>query len=207
MTGLSYEEHFVSHLKYHAQAFSFWKGRVALYAILKALKVGAGDEVIAPGFTCVVVANAIRFAGAKPVFVDIESQGYNLDPERVEGAITPRTRAVIIQHTFGIPARIKEVQAICDQHGLDLIEDCAHVFGSNMNGTPLGSIGKAAFYSSQWSKPYTTGLGGVATTSDDPLAAALSDIHATFRLPPSSARGKVVLQVKLYDWLFSPRLY
>jgi perosamine synthetase len=104
-----YETAFAAYFDPAAHAFSFWKGRVALYAILLALDLEPGDEVILPGFTCVVVPNAVRLASCKPVYVDIEPDSYHLDPAGVEAAITSRTRAILVQHTFGMPGPLEAV--------------------------------------------------------------------------------------------------
>jgi dTDP-4-amino-4,6-dideoxygalactose transaminase len=202
-----YETAFAGAIAPDARAFSFWKGRVALYAILRALGIGPGDEVILPGFTCVVVPNAIRFAGAVPVYVDIASCEYNLDPARVQAAITPRTRAILVQHTFGIPGPIYECLDLARRHGLDVIEDSAHAFGSRLDGRPLGSFGRAAFFSTQWSKPYTTGLGGMAVTRDPELAAALRKVLDGFIPPPFAARFRLQFQYGIYQKFYSPRIY
>jgi perosamine synthetase len=187
--------------------FGFWKGRVALYAILKSLGIGSGDEVILPGFTCVVVPNAIRFAGARPVFADIAARTYNLNPSSVEESITPRTRALIVQHTFGIPADLDSLLAISKRHGLAVIEDCAHALGSTHRGLPLGGFGDAAFFSSQWSKPFTTGLGGLAITSDERIAKRLQIVTEQFADPPGKQVMRLRAQYELYRRFFSPRLY
>src|SRR5262245_5582390 len=122
-----YEASFAAVFGPNYSAFSFWKARVALYALLKALQLEESDEVILPGYTCVVVPNAVRFSGAQPVYADIAKGQYNLDPESVEQRITPRTRALIIQHTYGVPAEVKALARIAAKHKLVTIEDCAHV--------------------------------------------------------------------------------
>jgi dTDP-4-amino-4,6-dideoxygalactose transaminase len=187
--------------------YAFWKGRVALYAILRALEIGLGDEVILPGFTCVVVPNAIRFVGATPVFADITPGTYNLDPDSVEQAITPRTRALIIQHTFGIPADLDPLLEIARRHRLAVIEDCAHALGSTYGGQPVGTYGIAAFFSSQWSKPYTTGLGGIAVTSNPEMAERLHTVQSEFTEPPATHAMRLHLQYAVYRRFFSPQLY
>lgn len=203
----SYETAFAAQVAPDAQAFSFWKGRVALYAILRALGIGPGDEVILPGFTCVVVANAIRFAGATPVYVDIVPGSYNIDPQCVKAAITSRTRAILVQHTFGIAGPIYDCLDLARQHHLEVIEDSAHAFGSQFNGQTLGSFGKASFFSTQWSKPYTTGLGGIALTRDQGLAAALRKVQMEFISPPFPARLRLQAQYSIYQSFYSPRIY
>jgi dTDP-4-amino-4,6-dideoxygalactose transaminase len=188
-------------------ACTFWKGRTALRAILEALEIGEGDEVIVPAFTCVVVPNAVRFVGATPVFVDIAPGSYNLDPSAVERAITPRCRAILVQHTFGIPADLDRLTEIAERHRVPTIEDCAHAIGSTYSGRPLGSFGFAAFFSSQWSKPYTTGLGGIAVTSDAKTAERLFDLQSRYQDPPLGQVVRLGVQYQVYKRLFGPRLY
>lgn len=201
-----YEQRFAALFGEEAAAFAFWKGRVALYAILRALGIGPGDEVVLPGFTCVVVPNMIRCAGAVPVYVDIAPGGLNIDPERAEAAVTPRTRAILVQHTFGVPAAVDEVGDLARRRGLRLVEDCAHVMAGADRGGTLGTLGDAAFFSSQWSKPYTTGLGGMALTRDPELAARLREVRRGFEPPPRGARIRLAAQYQSYRRLFTPRL-
>lgn len=188
-------------------ARAFWKGRVALYAILRGLEIGNDDEVILPGFTCVVVPNAVRFVGAKPVFVDIAPGTYNLDPERVERAITSRCKAILIQHTFGIPADLDRLLEIADRRRIAIIEDCAHALMSMHRGRAVGTYGTAAFFSSQWSKPYTTGLGGIAVTSSEELAERLREIQLEFVEPPKIQLARLRAQHQIHEWFFRPQFY
>src|SRR5215471_1911362 len=182
-----YENHFARMFGRDYYAFGFWKARVALYAILKSLALKQGDEVILPGYTCVVVPNSIRYAGATPIYADIAPGNYNIDPLSVEKKITHRTRIVLAQHTYGIPADVESLRALTEQRGLTLIEDCAHVLlGSTCHSKPMGSSSRAAFFSSQWSKPYTTGLGGMAVTRDPELAQRLKEIQTEMQPPPTS---------------------
>jgi perosamine synthetase len=191
---------------YHA--FAFWKARVALYAILKSLELTDKEEVILPGYTCVVVPNAIRYAGAKPIYADISPKDYNLDPASVIGHITPHTRVLVVQHTYGIPADMDSLRAIADQYRLILIEDCAHVLlGSRYKSKLLGSWSKAAFFSFQWSKPYTTGLGGMVVTRDKELAERLTQIQSKFQDPPLSKKLQLQIQYGLFRRFFRPKFY
>ena len=168
---------------------AFWKGRVALYAILRALGVGEGDEVILPGYTCVVAVNPVKFLGARPVYVDIEPATYNLDPDLVESKITPRTKVIIAQHTYGYPAEMDAILDIANRHGLPVIEDSCLAIGSTYKGRKTGTFGLAAFWSFQWNKTFTTGIGGMVTTSDADLAAQLMrgtdlvSVHLRSKLP------------------------
>jgi perosamine synthetase len=203
-----YEARFAAIFGADYYAFCFWKGRVALYSILKALDLEENDQVILPGYTCVVVPNAIRYAGAQPIYADIALGDYNLDPRSVEERVTSDTRALIVQHTYGIPADLASLKHIADNHGLCLIEDCAHILvGSTYQGRLLGSFGKAAFFSFQWSKPYTTGLGGMVVTRDVQLAKRLTDLQASFQNPPLHRGLQLHLQYSLYHRFFNPKVY
>ena len=151
----------------------FGKGRVALYAILRALDIGPGDEVIVPAFTCVAVPNAILYAGARPVWVDIDSITYAIDPARIEAALSSRTRAILAQNTFGLSADLDALTAIADRHGVPIIDDSTHGLGGRYRGMPSGSAAPLSFFSTQWSKPLSTGLGGFAVATQDDVAARL----------------------------------
>lgn len=105
----------------------FASGREGLLALLRAMEIKPGDEVILQGYTCVALPNAITAAGAVPVYVDIDPETLNLDCGEVEKAITPKTKMIIAQHTFGIPADTERLRSICDAHGIFLLEDCAHI--------------------------------------------------------------------------------
>jgi|SRR5579872_7339182 len=171
-------------------AFSFAAGRMAFYALLEALEVGPGDEVIVPGFTCVVVPNAILYRGATPVYVDIDARTFNLDPAKVEALVTPRTKAIVAQHTFGLACDVDAVNEVARRHGVVVIEDGAHALGARLRGRPVGSLGTAAFFSTDHTKLIGTCTGGMAVTSDDDLAARLAAIQrrAPF-LPAASIRA------------------
>lgn len=112
---------------FEGETFLFSAGRGGLLAVLRAMGLKQDDEVILQSYTCIAVPNAIHAAGGKAVFVDIEQQTLNMDVDEVERAITPRTRAILCQHTFGIPADTERLRALCDKHKILLIEDCAHI--------------------------------------------------------------------------------
>jgi dTDP-4-amino-4,6-dideoxygalactose transaminase len=152
------------------ETISFLSGRTALLAILKALGIGEGDEVACQSFTCVVVPNSILETGAKPVFVDIEKSSFNLSPADLTRKVTPRTRAIIVQHTFGFPAQIKKILALARQHHLFVIEDCAHGIAVSLKGKKLGTFGDAAFFSFGRDKVLSSVFGGLAITRKRSLA-------------------------------------
>ncbi len=179
-----YEESFASMFG-TGRAFGFWKGRVALYAILKGLGIREGDEVVLPGYTCVMAVNPISYLGAKPVFVDIEPVTYNIDPDRIERAITPRTRLIIAQHTYGYPAAMDAILDLARRTGIPIVEDCCLAMGSRYRGRLCGTFGVAAYFSFQWNKPYTSGLGGMALIHDPDVAKRIEDLCTREVIPPS----------------------
>lgn len=161
-----------------SRIFLYWKGRVALYAILKAIGVSKDDEVIIPAFTCVVVPNAILYLGAKPVYVDISNETYNMDISGLENLITPKTKAIICQNTFGLSSDLEEIINIAKRNKLFTIEDCTHGFGGFYNGKPNGSYCDAAFYSTQWNKPFSTGIGGFLVVNNDELVEKVRELES-----------------------------
>lgn len=136
-------------------------GRTALLELLKAGAIGAGDEVIVQAFTCVAVPNSVIWSGATPVYADIDGT-LNIDPRSVESKISARTKAIIVQHTFGIPAAMDKISAVAKAHNLLLIEDCAHALGATYKGKALGTFGDAAFFSFGRDKVVSSVWGGAA---------------------------------------------
>src|SRR3989338_1760951 len=118
---------------YTEKVFLFNSGRSALFSVLKGMNLGKGDEVIVQGFTCTAVPDPILWCGAKPIFVDIDAS-LNIDNEKLEKSITKKTKAIIVQHTFGIPADIKKIKEITQKYNIILIEDCAHSLGAKIQG-------------------------------------------------------------------------
>ena len=187
-------------------AFAFWKGRVALYVILRALGVGRDDEVILPGYTCVMDVNPIKYLSAKPVYVDIEPVTYNLDVRRLEKNITPRTKVIIAQHTYGYPCEMEALMAIAARHGIPVIEDCCLALGSTYQGKRCGTFGAAAYWSFQWNKPFTTGIGGMATTDDADLGMKIEKLcREELRPPPMKAALMLSTQRVVYRLSVYPR--
>ena len=146
-------------------AVSFISGRIALWAILKSFGIGKGDEVIIQAFTCAVVSNPVIWLGAKPVYCDIDSS-INLDPKNLEKIITKNTKAVIVQHTFGIAADIDNIKQVAYKNNLIVIEDCAHSLGLMIKGAKAGSFGDAAFFSFGRDKIISSVFGGIAIVND-----------------------------------------
>ncbi len=145
-------------------------GTAGLHLCIRALGIGAGDEVIVPSFTFVAAANAVRYEGATPVFVDIEPRALNLDADCIEAAITSRTRAIVAVHTFGCPADMEAIVEIGRRHRLHVIEDACEAIGATCRGKPVGSFGDAAVFAFYPNKQITTGEGGMVVTGDARLA-------------------------------------
>ena len=141
-------------------------GTTALLVALTGLGIGAGDEVIVPGYTFIASISSIAYARAVPILAEVD-ETLNLDPGDVERKITPRTRAIMAVHMLGNPARIDELKAIADKNNLFLIEDCAQAFGASFQGHMLGSIGHVGTYSFNIYKTITAGDGGMIVTDDE----------------------------------------
>lgn len=161
-TGFA-ERHGVKH------AFAVTSCTTALHLALVALDIGPGDEVIVPAFTWVATANVVVHCGATPVFVDILSHSYNLDPEAVAAALTPRTKAVIVVHLFGLTAEMESLRAVVPAE-VAIVEDAACAAGADYRGVPAGALGAIGCFSLHPRKSITCGEGGVVTTNDDRLA-------------------------------------
>jgi len=187
-------------------AFAFWKGRVALYTILRSLEVGQGDEVILPGYTCVMDVNPIKYVGATPVYVDIEPITYNMDVSLLEDKITARTKVILAQHTYGYPCEMDAIMDIANRHGIPVVEDCCLAMGSRYKGKLCGTFGVAGYWSFQWNKPFTTGIGGMVTTDDAKLAEKIQHrCEKELLAPPTKASCLLAIQRVIYRAFVYPR--
>jgi len=151
-------------------ALSCSNGTAALHLALLALGVGPGDEIIVPTLTFVATANAVTYCGATPVFIDSEPETWNLDPDLLEGKITPRTKGIIVVHLYGHPVDMDPVLSVTHHHGLFVIEDAAEAHGAKYKGRRSGSLGNIATFSFYGNKIITTGEGGMVVTDDSELA-------------------------------------
>jgi len=185
----------------------FYRGRVALFAILKGLGVGDGDHVALQAFTCVAVPEAIMAAGARPIYIDIEASGFNMDANDLQKKLTPRVRAIIVQHTYGIPANMDPIVRIANAAGLPIIEDCCHTFFSTYKGRTVGSFGVASFYSYEWGKPVVLGIGGSAVINDPGLREKVRDLYQGYRFPGLARQVRILLQFIAFKILYNPMLY
>ena len=190
-------------------AVAFWRGRVTLWAMLRALDVTEADEVVVPAFTCEMVPAAVRFAGATPVYADVAPGTCDASPETAAACLSPATRAVLCQHTYGVPQPMAAWERLADEaaggRGATLIEDCCQLIQVGQDEGRPGRMGAAAFFSSQWSKPYSTGLGGVAVFRDRALGEKVRAIRDGF--PREGDRGRarsLAFQVLLYALTVRP---
>jgi dTDP-4-amino-4,6-dideoxygalactose transaminase len=164
-----FEKEFAKYIgtKYAIQTTS---GTTALHLALLALGIGNGDEVITTPFTFVATSNAILYTGARPVFVDIDENTFNIDPDLIEKKITKRTKAILVVHLYGLPADMTKINKIAKKYHIDVIEDAAQAHGATYKNRKVGSIGKLGCFSFYATKNMTTGEGGMVTTNSYKLA-------------------------------------
>ncbi|MDE0314126.1 MAG: DegT/DnrJ/EryC1/StrS family aminotransferase [Candidatus Poribacteria bacterium] len=174
-------------------------GTVALQCALKAAGVTAGDEVIVPALTFVATGTSVVCVNAVPVIVDIDPLTYNIAPDAIEAAITPRTRAIIPVHNGGYPADMDAIMDIADRHNLKVIEDCAHAHGSQWRGKGMGSIGHLGTFSFQIGKTLTCGEGGMVITNDEALANSAGQV-ANLNMRMTNLQAALLLsQLERFD--------
>jgi dTDP-4-amino-4,6-dideoxygalactose transaminase len=179
---LAFEEKFAA---YHQAGYGIacTNGTAALEIAIAALGLGLGDEVIVPDYTFVASASAVLSVGAMPVSVDVDPNTYCINPDLVEAAVTPRTKAIVAVHLAGHPADLDRLKEIAHIHNLFLIEDSAHAHGSEWKGHKVGSIGTVGTFSFQASKLMTAGEGGMIVTNNEDLAVRLRSVHDCGRMP------------------------
>jgi perosamine synthetase len=158
-------------------AVSCCNGTVAVHLALMAHGVGPGDEVIVPTLTYVASANPVVYCGGQPVFVDAEPRTWNMDPERLAEAITPRTRGIVVVHLYGHPTDMDPILELAERHGLWVIEDAAEAHGATYRGRIAGSMGSLATFSFYGNKIITSGEGGMVVTDDERLATLVRQLH------------------------------
>lgn len=195
------------------EVFPVGSGRSGFRLILGALGLEAGDEIVFPAYTFHPMPVLAAELGYKPVFADVEPGTWNLDPESLRSRITPRTRAVVPTHLFGVPARMEEILAIAREHKIAVIEDCAHAFGASCAGRAAGSFGAAAFFTFAPSKNLPCWGGGMVVTGREDLAEKLAALSRGLRPLPRSAilrdqLGNMVAMLAVhpafYSWTLHP---
>lgn len=203
------EDNFKKYLRVK-YAYSFNSGRSAFYAILKALDLERGSEVAFQAFTCNAVPNPILWANLEPLYIDCNTDDYNLSPEDLEAKVTLRQaqggnpKVVIVQHTFGLPANMEAIRSVCAKHNLILIEDCAHSLGGDYGGIPVGTHSKASFFSFGRDKVISSVYGGMAVTNDDKLAKKLAQLQKDFGMPSAFWTLQQILHPILLNYIILP---
>lgn len=185
------------------EAVSFASGRAGFYAILKALDIKRDDEIILQAFTTVALPNIIKSFGAIPIFVDIEKETLNIDPTKIEERITPNTKAIIVQHTFGNPAKIEEIASIAKRYKLYLIEDCAHSLGAKYKGNKTGNFSDAAFFSFGRDKIISSVSGGMVIAKNQELQKKIRKIQEEMDFPDK----KEIVKNLLHPIITVPALF
>lgn len=178
-----FEEGFAARVQ-RRHAIAVANGSLALDAAVAALRLGPGDEVILPSLTIISCAAAIVRAGATPVVVDADPLTWNMRADQVAERITPRTRAIMVVHLYGLPCDMGALLALADRHGLKLIEDAAEMHGQTWRGRPCGSFGDISTFSFYPNKHITTGEGGMIVTDDDDLAERCRNLRNLYFAPP-----------------------
>lgn len=166
----AFEKEFSDHFVNGLPVIAVNSGTSGLHLGLLAAGVGPGDEVIVPSFTFAATANAVALTGATPVFADIEPETFTLDPAAVEAAVSPRTRGILPVHLYGHPARMAELGAVAETHGLALYEDAAQAHGAALGGRPVGTFGEMAMFSLYPTKNMTSGEGGMVVAASEETA-------------------------------------
>lgn len=164
-------------------AYSFNSGRSAFYAILKSLGLEKGSEIMIQAFTCNAVPNPILWAELEPIYIDCNSSDYNISESNLKPKLTDKTKAVVVQHTFGLPGDIAQIKAFCDENQLILIEDCAHSLGAEFDYKKVGTYGDVAFFSFSRDKVISSVYGGMAVTNNPKYAKKIESLQKEFGMP------------------------
>jgi len=183
---------------------SFNSGRSSFLAILKSLGLKAGDEILLQAFTCNAVPNPIIWSGFRPVYVDCDEKTFNIDIEDLKRKITERSRAVVVQHTLGLPADLDEIFKICQKNNLILIEDCAHSLGAEYKGKKVGTFGNVSFFSFSRDKVISSVYGGMVATNNEDLARKIKDYYEKLDYPSNFWISQQLLHPILMEYVILP---
>lgn len=189
----------------HVRTCSTEYGRMAFYFILKALDLPAGSEIIVPALTFWVVPEIARVAGLTPVFADVDPATFTLSPAAVARAITPRTRAILPTHLYGLSCDMDPIIELARQHDLRSIEDCAHSLGATYKGRMVGTLGDASFFSFQAFKPLNTFGGGLAWMRDAAIAEKVTALAAAEPIASEKRIENILWQGKLQNAFIRPK--
>ena len=201
-----YENKFAS-LIGRGKAVSFASARMALFAYLKSIQIKKNDEVIVLGFSCAVVVNSILKAKAKPIFCDINKINFGNSFNSIKEKINTKTKLIIVQHTFGLPADINEILKYAKKFKIKVIEDCAISFGTKVNNTTLGDFAEASIFSTDHSKPINTILGGLIYSKDKNLINKIREIQFNSAHISNIKKNKIYKRFLFEKLFFKPQRY
>lgn len=196
--------------------WTFFRARAAFYALLRAFGVGSGDRVLLPGYTCAVVPMAVKFAGAVPEYTDIDPASYNAllaDYQEaydrlLRNGTAENLKLIVVQHTYGNPNRdLVPIKNWAQTKRLRIIEDCAHLMSESGDGAVVGRTGDAVFFSTQWSKPITTGVGGIARVNVTGFDEAMRSIQAEMLPPTAWENAALGVQFLLHKSVLTSQRY
>ena len=185
-------------------AISFNSGRSALFVLLKALNIEKDGEVLLQAFTCNAASNPIIWSGLKPVYVDCNEETFNIDLDDLKRKTSSKSKVLIVQHTFGLPADMEKIVSFCQENNLILIEDCAHALGADIEGKKIGTFGKAAFFSFSRDKIISSVYGGMLVTSDPELCEKIYNIYKDIKFPTSFWIKQQLLHPIFINFLILP---
>ena len=186
---------------------TYFRGRVAMAAVLRELGVKRGDDVLVQAFTCIAVPEAVMSLGAIPRYVDVEAGTPNMDSSDLSRKITANTRAVVVQHSFGLPADIVRLVGVANAAEVPVVEDCAHTIASRVDGRAVGSFGAAAFYSYEASKPVFAGIGGSAVANHPALASSLRAAYSGYSAPAAVTQLQIDAMFLAHRLVYRPSTY
>lgn len=189
------------------QALSFATGRMGFFVLMKILGIGKGDEVILQGYTCSVMPNAIWRTGATPVFVDIDPDTFGSSAEHIDKKITPNTRMIVAQHSFGIPCKIDEIVEIGKRHNIFVLEDSAIALDSSLDGVKVGNWGDAALFSIDHSKPLNSLIGGFIYTNKKELYKEIKNYNENIPHLDKDHQKRLFHQLLFERKYYNPRKY
>ncbi len=191
----------------HVRTCSTEYGRMALYFILKALDLPAGSEIIVPAFTFWVVPEIARVAGLTPVFADVDPTTFTLSPAAVARAITPKTRAILPTHLYGLACDMDPILELAQQHNLKVIEDCAHSLGATYKGRMVGTLGDGSFFSFQAFKPLNTYGGGLGWVKDAEIARKVGELADAEQWPDEKRIEGILKSGKWQHTFIRPKVF
>lgn len=201
-----YEADFADWFGPDQHAVAFDRGRTAMLALLHAAGLRCGDEVVISAYTCHSVPAALHAAGLQPVMVDMDPATYGTDAASFAAALTARTRAVIVQHSYGWSADLDGILSVARPRGIAVLEDCCQSLGTRSGGRWLGTLADGAFFSSQWNKHYNTAFGGMALLRNADAAAQMCRRRDERAAAPGFLQRRLLAaELLAFEWLMFPR--